>query len=209
MSRAEDRELVETSEKLVSNSNVSLEMDENPIVLSAKEQRKMYPGRYMSSGELGGREVSVLRDTGCTFAVVKRSLLPPGDLTGAIQTYVLMDGTVRSAPIAKVEVTTSFYRGQLRAPAVENPIADVIIGNIDGVSGEHREESETACAVKTRSTAKKQSDDSDRVEDEAVVNIGGDQTAPLMDFSTAEIREAQRNDASLVKSWEKVDMEGP
>ena len=111
MSRAEDRELVETSEKLVSNSNVSPEMDENPIVLSAKEQRKMYPGRYMNSGELGGREVSVLRDTGCTFAVVKRSLLPPGDLTGAIQTYVLMDGTVRSAPIAEVEVTTPFYRG--------------------------------------------------------------------------------------------------
>ena len=54
MSRAEDRELVETSEKLVSNSNVSLEMDKNSIVLSAKEQRKMYPGRYMNSGELGG-----------------------------------------------------------------------------------------------------------------------------------------------------------
>ena len=55
----------------------------------------------------------------------------------------------------------------------------------------------------------KQSDDSDRVEDEAVVNDEGDQTTPLMDFSTAEIREAQRNDASLAKSWEKVDMEGP
>ena len=200
MSRAEDRELVETSEKLVSNSNVSLEMDKNPIVLSAKEQRKMYPGRYMNSGELGGREVSVLRDTGCTFAVVKRSLLPSGCLTGAIQTYVLVDGTVRSAPIAEVEVTTPFYKGQLRALAVENPIADVIIGNIDGASGEHREESEMACAVKTRSAAMKQSDDSDRVEDEAVVNDEGDQTTPLMDFSTAEIREAQRNDASLAKS---------
>ena len=89
----------------------------------------------MNSGELGVREVSVLRDTGCTFAVVKRSLLPSGCLTGAIQTYVLMDGTVRSAPIAEVEVTTPFFRGQLRALAVENPIADVIIGNIDGASG--------------------------------------------------------------------------
>ena len=85
---------------------------------------------------------------------------------------------------------------------MENPIADVIIGNIDGASGEHREESETACAVKTRSAAKKQSDDSDRVEDEAVVNGGGDQTAPLMDFSPAEIREAQRNEASFAKSWD-------
>ena len=116
---------------------------------------------------------------------------------------------MRSAPIAEVEVTTPFYKGQLRALAVENPIADVIIGNIDGASGEHREESETACAVKTRSAAMKQSDDSDRVEDEAVVNDEGDQTTPLMEFSTAEIREAQRNDASLAKSWEKVDMEGP
>ena len=35
-SRSEGRELVETSEKLVSNSNVSPKMDKNPIVLSAK-----------------------------------------------------------------------------------------------------------------------------------------------------------------------------
>ncbi|RUS68981.1 hypothetical protein EGW08_023258 [Elysia chlorotica] len=68
---------------------------ERSIILCTDDQKKMYQGRYMDSGELDGHKISVLRDTSCTFSVVKRLLLPPGSLTGENRTNVLMDGTER------------------------------------------------------------------------------------------------------------------
>ncbi|GFR87561.1 zinc finger protein [Elysia marginata] len=120
-----------------------------------------------------------------------------------------MDGTTRSAPIAEVQVTTPFYNGELRALAVENPIADVIIGNIDGASEKGTEEKAAIGAVQTRKAAMKQRVNLDEYE-EAIKEIdGGDKRISLMEFSTAEIKEAQENDKSLVKAWEKAETERP
>ena len=45
---------------------------------------------------------------------------------------ILIDGTGRILPTADVEVITPFFSGKTEAIVVENPIYDVIIGNIPG-----------------------------------------------------------------------------
>ena len=98
-----------------------------------------YISELGSSGWIGHRNVSVLRDTGCSTVVIKRSIADDDQLTEAEETCVLIDGshgTVRKTPVAKVEVNTPYYQGKVRAVCMRNPLYDVIIGNISGVKSE-------------------------------------------------------------------------
>ena len=83
-------------------------------------------------GMLNGKRVEVLRDTGCSTVVVRADLVNEGQYTGESQTCVLMDGTVRSVPVATVEVSCPVFSGKVNALCMINPIYDVIIGNISG-----------------------------------------------------------------------------
>ncbi|RUS90147.1 hypothetical protein EGW08_002114 [Elysia chlorotica] len=87
--------------------------------------------------------------------------------------------------IAEVEVTTPFFAGKLRALAVESPIADIIIGNVDGASEEIREESAIAEAVHTRS-ARGLSENSEQAEDGVAGRAGGEQPTSLMKYDRAD-----------------------
>ena len=53
-------------------------------------------------GLLDGKRVVVLRDTGCSSAVVSSSLVPKDQFLGENQTCVLIDGTVRKFPLATI-----------------------------------------------------------------------------------------------------------
>ena len=55
-------------------------------------------------------------------------------LTGANGLMILIDGTLRRVPLAKIDVETPFYTGQVKALCVKNPIYDLIIGNIEGAT---------------------------------------------------------------------------
>jgi len=55
---------------------------------------------------MNGMSVTVLRDTGCSTVVVRRSLLRDDQLTGKDEICFLIDGTVRHTPVAEVEVDT-------------------------------------------------------------------------------------------------------
>ena len=61
-------------------------------------------------GMIGEQIVSVLRDTGCSTVVIKRCLVNDEQLTGAEETCVLIDGTVRKTPVAEVDNLTSIHR---------------------------------------------------------------------------------------------------
>ena len=54
-------------------------------------------------------------------------------LTGESKTCVLIDGTVRRVPIAVVNVDTPYFEGEVTALCMNNPVYDLILGNIDGV----------------------------------------------------------------------------
>ena len=89
-----------------------------------------YISELGSSGWIGDRNVSVLRDTGCSTVVIRRSLVDDNQLTKAEETCILIDGTVRKTPVAEVEVNTPYYQRKVRAVCLcmRDPLYDVIIG---------------------------------------------------------------------------------
>ena len=53
---------------------------------------------------VGDTAVTAMRDTGCSGVVVKRALVSDEQLTGAERLCELIDRTVRTFPIAKLEI---------------------------------------------------------------------------------------------------------
>ncbi|XP_071485282.1 uncharacterized protein [Diadema antillarum] len=84
-------------------------------------------------GRVNGKRVDVLRDTGCSTVVVRQGLVKDEQLTSEERTCVLIDGTVKSFQVARVELDTPYFRGQVEALCMTRPVYDVILGNIPGV----------------------------------------------------------------------------
>ena len=77
--------------------------------------------------------VQVLRDTGCNGVIVKFDLVPHRCFTGSRQRVILMDRSVIEVSVAKVRIDTPVFCGEVYALCVQNPVCEVIIGNIPGV----------------------------------------------------------------------------
>ena len=103
-----------------------------PVIADScfKEGLNRMPVTY---GSLAGQRVSVLRDTGCSTVVVRRSLVSEHQLTGHKAMCVLIDGTVRRTPVAEISIQTPYLSGTVKAICMDRPIYDVIIGNVEGV----------------------------------------------------------------------------
>ncbi|KAH7941129.1 hypothetical protein HPB49_010257 [Dermacentor silvarum] len=86
-----------------------------------------------AKGYLEGKLVTILRDTGCNTVVVKRSLIPDSKLTGSILTIRLLDQSTKSLPEAEVCIDSPFFKGQVLAVCMENPLYEVVLGNVTGV----------------------------------------------------------------------------
>ena len=83
--------------------------------------------------KVGDLMVDTLRDNGCTGVVVQSSLVKPEQLTGKVHLCILIDGTVKKVPMAKIHVDTPFYVGDVEAMSMENPIYPLVLGNIPGI----------------------------------------------------------------------------
>ena len=109
------------------------------------------------NGKLGERCVEVLRDTGCTGVPIKRDLVNQGELTGEKGYVTTFDKTLLiKAPIAKIQVDTLYYVGEVEALCVQEPVADLIIGNITGAREADNSDTEwkLAAAAITRARAR-------------------------------------------------------
>ena len=107
-----------------------------PVLLGACKSEAQMPKRTnlpVSEGYVGDKKVAVLHDTGCTCAVVCRSLVTMDQMTDKKWLCALIDRTISRLPVAKLQVDTPYYKGELYAMCVEDPIYDLIIGNIQGV----------------------------------------------------------------------------
>ena len=112
----------------------------------------------VTKGRLGEIKISVLRDTGCSGVVVRKCLIDVDQLTGVEQTCMLADGSKIKVPIAEVSMDTPYFIGKIEAWCMENPIYDLIIGNIKGAREPNSPDPEwTVNAVQTRQQVRNQS----------------------------------------------------
>ena len=78
------------------------------------------------------RSVSVLRDTGCSGGIVRRSMCSEDSFTGETRTCVMINGDTFTAPVVHIMVDTPYFTGRFNALAVEKPVYDIVVGNIPG-----------------------------------------------------------------------------
>ncbi|XP_042144991.1 uncharacterized protein LOC121835113 [Ixodes scapularis] len=81
-------------------------------------------------GRVGEQKITVLRDTGCNTVVVKKSLVPVECYTGKSSPVFLLDRTVKYLPEAEIFVDTPFFVGKVIAKCIDNPLYDLVLGNI-------------------------------------------------------------------------------
>ncbi|KAL1441895.1 hypothetical protein MTO96_008211 [Rhipicephalus appendiculatus] len=103
----------------------------------------------MVTGTLRGTGISVLRDTGCNTVIVRRKLVKEEELTGRNKLVYLVDGTARMLPEARIEVDTPYFTGHLTALCLQDPLYDIILGNIDGARPPDDPRKETKKSVST------------------------------------------------------------
>ena len=117
----------------------------------------------VAQGIINGAEVNVLRDSGCSTVVVRKSLVKPQQLTGNDEICVLIDVTIRRMPVAIADLYTPFLKCRGKVVCMENPLYDVIIGNVPDIieyqsqsQGNWDEMIERIQAVITRQAVKKE-----------------------------------------------------
>ena len=139
----------------------------------------------VADGLLEKQRVRVLRDTGCSTIVVRRSLISEENLTGQEERCVLIDGTVRRTPVPQVFIDTPYFSGTTTAVCMKNPLYDVIIGNIPGATDPTT--SHPASAVQTKSQVKAIKGESPLI-------------TPLIDLGSEDVTTLQEEDSTLQRA---------
>ena len=83
-------------------------------------------------GTVNGKEVRVLRDTGCTGVVVRRSLVSDGQMLNKQSGVTLINNYKQRCPVARINIDCPFFRGTTDALCIDDPAHDLVIGNIEG-----------------------------------------------------------------------------
>ena len=150
-------------------------------------------------GRVGEKTVDVLRDTGCSGIVVKKSLVSEDQFTGDFNVMLLIDNTARKVPIARITVDTPYLKGQVEAQCLSDAIYDLIIGNVPGArpADEPDPTWQEACAVTMRSQAKKDGE-------VTPLKVPSYQETPIVDKQ--KLKQMQSEDESLQKYWDRGDV---
>ncbi|XP_053388947.1 uncharacterized protein LOC123538510 [Mercenaria mercenaria] len=113
-------------------------------------------------GFVGDKEVKVLRDTGCESAAVRRDFVRPEQYLEKEIVMITIDGQAKVVPLAKIDVDTPYFEGEIEVMVPKTLICDLIIGNIPGVRDvtdpewtSIRDKSEATAAVMTRAQTQK------------------------------------------------------
>ncbi|GFO49822.1 reverse transcriptase [Plakobranchus ocellatus] len=88
---------------------------------------------HIESASLFGNKCSLLRDTGCNTVGVRRSLVPVSSITGRrikVNTFCCKNRTFDTAVI---DISSPYFSGRVEACLLTDPVADVILGDIDGI----------------------------------------------------------------------------
>ncbi|XP_041471848.1 uncharacterized protein LOC121421249 [Lytechinus variegatus] len=135
-----------------------------PLMSAACSDEYVVKDMPVVEGMIDNKIISVLRDSGCSGAIIKQDLVSQKQMTGEECTCVLIDRTLRTFPIAMIDVNTPFYVGKVRALCVKTPLYDLILGNIPGVKSPDHPDPHwkptkivtPGCAVQTRAQAQRE-----------------------------------------------------
>ena len=204
---------------------------EIPVLLGACKSGAQKPKRNnlpVSESYVGDKNVTVLHDTDCTSAVVCRSLVTMDQMTDKKWSCALIDRTIRRLPVAKLQVDTPYYKGELYAMYVEDPIYDLIIGNIQGVRTPSRIDrkevkmvekavgpDDQEGAIPKEHTSKLDISDVNSAETVAVTTRAQAEkekryikplivSSSIPQIGAQELKEAQKKDTTLTNQWEKA-----
>ena len=83
-------------------------------------------------GTVNGKEIRVLRDTGCTGVVVRRSLVSDGQMLNKQSGVTLINNYNQRCPMTRINIDCPFFRGITDALCIDDPAHDLVIGNIEG-----------------------------------------------------------------------------
>ena len=83
-------------------------------------------------GTVNGKEIRVLRDTGCTGVVVRRSLVSDGQMLNKQSGVTLINNYNQRCPMARINIDCPFFRGTTVALCIDDPAHDSVIGNTEG-----------------------------------------------------------------------------
>jgi transposase InsO family protein len=146
--------VVKTRPKNANEGSCLYAGNQNEIVLG---QKTTLPNMPVTNGLVSGKVVTVLRDSGCSGVVVRKGLVPEEAWTGEYQECLLIDRSVCKVPMAELNVDTPYYTGIVRVMAMDNPLYDLVIGNIPGARGPNDPDKDwkypstnDVCAVETR-----------------------------------------------------------
>ena len=108
-------------------------------------------------GQVAGKSLNVLRDTGCSGIIVKKNLVNEEQYTGDYSFMLMINNTVKKVPIACITVDTPYLSGEIEAQCLPDAIYNMIIGNVPGVRPADDPDPtwQEACAVATRAQATK------------------------------------------------------
>ena len=106
-----------------------------------------------------GKTVEVLHDTGCSGVIVRQDLVKEEEITNRTGYMLTVDRTVRRAPMGMVNIDTPYYTGRVEALCLQDPLFNLIVGNIEGARAPEDLDVkwDVAAAVVTRSQARKDS----------------------------------------------------
>lgn len=102
-------------------------------VRSGRNVRPPLPGMPVVGGCLGGKAISVLRDNGCDTVIVREYVVTAKKFTSEIIPVLFLDRTVMSLPEAEIEVKTLFFSGILSVNSMNDPLYDLVVGNVEGL----------------------------------------------------------------------------
>ena len=83
---------------------------------------------------VNGFQGTCLRDTGCTTAGVAKKFVRTDQYTGEEQRCKSFGGRIEVFPLAVVSVDTPYFSGNVTCCVIDEPVADLILGNLPGVS---------------------------------------------------------------------------
>ncbi|GFR57717.1 reverse transcriptase [Elysia marginata] len=138
---------------------------------------------------------SLLRDSGCNTVAVRESLVPTDALTGCLTHVTTFCCKHMAFKTAIIDLDCGYFKGKVEACVVADPIADVILGNIDGlVHFSSNNGDKTACPVLTRNQRLR--DQADREPSSAVADHESDVDNNVLSHVT-DLAQRQKEDPTL------------